>query len=329
MQYEHLLKEIDIQRPDGLELKLKDTQKVPKTKVTKEKAKNAKIKESPKKNEKPVASQPPRPAEIQKENAPTEEDDAEIDEEIKAKFTKAKFEAVVKAFVESEAEVKFEFPATLTSYERMVVHEVAEAAGLVHESVGEGKKRHIVLTKKRKPVNPEEKPKPPKPEVVTIVKCSTCDKDIPKSNIELHKLKCTAVKVETGTKMKAKKKKKKDSVGKDEEDIDKLLASFEKIDNVCNMDKCKVKIKVLAAQCGHCRLRFCLEHGLPEVHGCGDAARRAARQQISRDGKLYAGSGVPSHKPDPVKRAQLQRKLDKKIDSLQENRAAKPPKSKK
>ena len=72
--------------------------------------------------------------------------------------------------------------------------------------------------------------------------------------------------------------------------------------------------------------RFCLAHGLPEAHGCGDAARRAARQQISRDGKLYSGSGRPDMKPDPVRKAQLQRKLDKKLNELGDDRKVKPKK---
>jgi len=73
--------------------------------------------------------------------------------------------------------------------------------------------------------------------------------------------------------------------------------------------------------------RFCLEHGLPEAHGCGDAARRAARQQISRDGKLYSGSGIPDKKPDVVRKAQLQRKLDKKVSEMEDKRKSKPKKT--
>ena len=53
---------------------------------------------------------------------------------------------------------------------------------------------------------------------------------------------------------------------------------------------------------------------MPEIHGCGDAAKSAARQQISRDGKLYSGSGRPSMLPDPTRKAQLQRRLDKKLN---------------
>ena len=94
------------------------------------------------------------------------------------------------------------------------------------------------------------------------------------------------------------KKKTKEQADDDgEEDLDKLLASFDKVDNVCNyrgenMKKCKTKIAAsfgLGVQCDHCRLRFCMNHGLPEVHGCADAARKAARQNLIQDGKIFAG----------------------------------------
>ena len=65
---------------------------------------------------------------------------------------------------------------------------------------------------------------------------------------------------------------------------------------------------------------------MPEVHGCGDAAKKAARQQISRDGKLFSGSGRPTTLPDPTKKAQLQRKLDKKLTEMSGERRTKPKK---
>merc|ERR1711860_186186 len=131
------------------------------------------------------------------------------------------------------------------------------------------------------------------------------------------------------TNAKKKSKKKATAAEKEEEDIDKLLAAFDKIDNVCNGEGCKAKIATLGVQCDHCRLRFCLKCGLPEAHGCGQAARIAARQQLSRDGQLYPGSGRPNFKPDPVKKAQLQRKLDKKLDEMQGARKPKKPSEKK
>ena len=41
-----------------------------------------------------------------------------------------------------------EFPSTLNSHDRLLVHELAEELGLSHKSVGEDKARKIVLQKK-------------------------------------------------------------------------------------------------------------------------------------------------------------------------------------
>ncbi len=42
-----------------------------------------------------------------------------------------------------------------------------------------------------------------------------------------------------------------------------------------------------------------------------------------RDKAIYPGSGTVSHTVDPAKRRQLQRKLDKKLDSLSAGRKPK------
>ena len=60
-----------------------------------------------------------------------------------------------------------------------------------------------------------------------------------------------------------------------------------------------------------------------QVHGCGERARAHARQRISREGVLYPGSGTKDRSLDPAKRAQLQRKLDKKLDELTGQRRSK------
>ena len=38
--------------------------------------------------------------------------------------------------------------------------------------------------------------------------------------------------------------------------------------------------------------RFCLTHGMPEVHGCGEAAKVQARINISKEGKIYCGESL-------------------------------------
>lgn len=51
-------------------------------------------------------------------------------------------------FVDSSA-TSLDLTPDLNSHDRLVVHEFAEEVGLIHESVGEGKERHICLKKIR------------------------------------------------------------------------------------------------------------------------------------------------------------------------------------
>ena len=71
---------------------------------------------------------------------------------------------------------------------------------------------------------------------------------------------------------------------------------------------------------------------MAEVHGCGEDARSSARRQVAREGTVNPGSGAVfrdysclhltfpgsnHNKPmDPAKRAQLARKLDKKVQII-------------
>lgn len=333
MQYENDIASLDLVRPEGMTLTIKDEVKPQEVvKEPRNKSGANKVSKEPKK--------------VQKETPPTDHKSNETTKRGKQKIPKKeispeeqenadelkreKFTSIIETFIASEESIH-NFSSELNSHDRMVVHEIAENHGLIHESTGEGRKRHIVLRK----LIPE-LPKEEKIEVKSdYVQCSGCLARMPRANIELHKIRCEKsplqpvipdIPKQTGGK--PKKTKKKTAAQKEEEDIDKLLESFSKIDNVCNGEKCKAKIMNLGVTCQFCRVRFCIEHSLPEAHGCGDAARRAARQQISRDGKIYSGSGRPSMKPDPAKRAQMQKKLDKKLNSLIDERKPKKPEKK-
>lgn len=72
-----------------------------------------------------------------------------------------------------------------------------------------------------------------------------------------------------------------------------------------------------------CCLSFILWLYFPQVHGCGEKAKVHARQRISREGVLYSGSGVKDKSLDPAKRAHLQRRLDKKLTELTNQRKSK------
>jgi predicted RNA-binding protein Jag len=59
--------------------------------------------------------------------------------------------------MQDKTQEKMEFPSTLNSWERQVIHAYCEIIKIKHESYGEGMNRHIVITK---PKHLVEKPKP-------------------------------------------------------------------------------------------------------------------------------------------------------------------------
>uniref|UniRef100_A0A2C9JKU4 DNA helicase n=1 Tax=Biomphalaria glabrata TaxID=6526 RepID=A0A2C9JKU4_BIOGL len=189
-----------------------------------------------------------------------------------------------------------------------------------------------------------------------IKQCCHCQKNIRIANLALHELHCSRLKktkdinTEGGEKISeqggAKKKevkateKKKPAMkpqthkvaevlGKiDPNDFEGLIASITELDSKCAFRKCKTLTNTLGRNCEHCTRRFCLTHLMPEVHGCGDAAKEAARRVISREGVLHSGSGVPNKKPNPARRAQLELKLEKKIGDLTNKRSKNTEKKK-
>ncbi|KAM8968612.1 DNA-binding protein SMUBP-2 [Sarcophilus harrisii] len=272
-------------------------------------------------------------------------------------------------FLES-SETLLEFPASLNSHDRMLVHQLAEEHGLKHESVGEGKKRYISVRKKGVPAVPTPTPAAapaaapsatgPSPTSTESegqgLQCpgpgrpglSPGEQDPPGSPGDSRSQKAPhRQREETGQagpgqrarerqdpagsgapKVSGRKKGKgrKGPTGGDgaaEEDFDALISAAIKADSTCGFSGCKASVVTLGQLCPHCAHRFCLRHHIPEVHGCGEKARAQARQRISREGVLYAGSGMKAKGPDPVKRVHLQRRLDQKLVELSSQRKSK------
>ncbi|XP_028334691.1 DNA-binding protein SMUBP-2 isoform X4 [Physeter macrocephalus] len=262
------------------------------------------------------------------------------------------FRDVITEFVASE-KTQLEFPASLDSQDRMWVHQIAEEYGLRHESAGEGKERFITVSKRvplapaapEPPAGPGSKaplcPEPPSPaqtEPPIGEQSSRGQPDL--KALHLDRLQRAGSQQEqqaregpratgSGPRKLPEKKKKKGAEGPmaidlpSGEDFDALVSAAIKADNTCGLAKCSASIVTLGQLCLHCGRRYCLSHHLPEIHGCGERARAHARQRISREGVLYAGSGTKDRSLDPAKRAQLQRRLDKKLDQLTGQRRAK------
>ena len=176
------------------------------------------------------------------------------------------------------------------------------------------------------------------------VTCGTCGKDVIKANLQLHEIHCARKQKEAQNKTDESVKTKSKEVSKsskhrqydkelaervekvNKDDIDALIATVQNVDNFCCFKKCKTSVQTLFQVCLHCEGRFCLAHHIPEVHGCGDAARAAARARISKDGVLHRGSGVPERKVDSAKKAHIQRKMNSKMTELAAKRKGKPKK---
>lgn len=175
--------------------------------------------------------------------------------------------------------------------------------------------------------------------------CRTCGKDVIKANLQLHEIHCarklkeaqnksddTSCKPKIKEVLKSSQHRKYDKelaerVEKvDKDDIDALIATVQSVDNFCCFKKCKTSVQTLFQLCELCDGRYCMVHHIPEVHGCGDAARAQARARISKEGVLYRGSGVPDKRPDSAKKAHLQRKLDSKLTEMASKRKGKPKK---
>lgn len=72
------------------------------------------------------------------------------------------FRAMIEEFVASKAS-QLEFPTSLSSHDRLRVHQIAEECGLRHDSTGEGKARRITVRRKSPAGSGGVAPQPPSP----------------------------------------------------------------------------------------------------------------------------------------------------------------------
>ena len=165
--------------------------------------------------------------------------------------------------------------------------------------------------------------------------CPLCKKRVPSCNLQLHSLRCEQyLKSKTGQSDKTERQeettsrptskprktsaKTKPSTAKHpEEDFEKLLASFTKLDTQCAFDACKQSVRTLGQTCKCCEKIYCLSHHIPEVHGCGEAAKLRARQLAGKP------KGAKPKALGATRKAQLHKKLDKKLDEMSEQRKTK------
>ncbi|XP_074854038.1 DNA-binding protein SMUBP-2 [Carettochelys insculpta] len=275
------------------------------------------------------------------------------------------FRVMILEFLES-SKTQLDFPSSLNSHDRMLVHQMAEEYGLQHVSTGEGRERYISISKttiasrsspttamSSSPVNadnveqspPSESQRPDKEALTPVTKRGS---SMSSGKVDLKMLHLERMQREKAKKEERARRNEALSIGfqeavggKDkneakgkaavktradgpaEEDIDALISAAVKADNTCGFPRCKASVVTVGQLCLHCNKRYCLSHHIPEIHGCGEKAKAQARQRISREGILYAGSGSKDKSLDPAKRAHLQRRLDKKLNELTSQRKSK------
>ena len=106
----------------------------------------------------------------------------------------------------------------------------------------------------------------------------------------------------------------------DGDDLDAMLAELALTDTRCKFANCPKSVNLVSQRCSFCKGRFCMAHGIPEVHGCEAAAKRQARQDACSSS---AAGSKPKKALNPAKRAHLQRTLGKKIDEASCGRRSK------
>ncbi|XP_012253072.2 DNA-binding protein SMUBP-2-like [Athalia rosae] len=83
-----------------------------------------------------------------------------------------------------------------------------------------------------------------------------------------------------------KKKKSKNPKPKEEElndvdDFDKMIAAVTAKNRICAMSGCKRSTELIQFDCEFCKSRYCLKHGMQEIHGCGEAVRKKERKEFT------------------------------------------------
>lgn len=128
----------------------------------------------------------------------------------------------------------------------------------------------------------------------------------------------TTVTETTQENAKLKQKDLKDAVTS--KNIDEVIKKVKEVDYSCSFTKCKNRTKDFAIDCKFCNGRFCTSHGLPEIHGCGEAVRREERRKMLH----------PQPKLTEDKHSQAQTKLTMKLKQMQlERKGGAPKKGKK
>ncbi|TNN86984.1 DNA-binding protein SMUBP-2 [Liparis tanakae] len=260
-----------------------------------------------------VKDQPPSRAKPQHKKCPAGSGDEHaaatqsVTEEEQNMTRCAEIRVQVESFQKDLSQKELQFPSSFNSHDRLLVHQIAEELGLVHESKGEDLKSLHLDRMKREQQKREERAQQKQQQNNLPPALAPSKK--PKSAKGKSRVKPGACGIA--------------AAAAPDEDFDTLLDAVIKAERVCSFVRCKASVLMLGQLCLFCNRQYCLSHHIPEVHGCGDKAKSHARMRISKEGVLYAGSGKKDKSMDPNKKAYLQRKLDSKLKDMSSQRKPK------
>ncbi|XP_077372251.1 DNA-binding protein SMUBP-2 [Festucalex cinctus] len=270
-------------------------------------------------------------------------------EEEQKKNRQSEIREMVENFLKNLSQSQLDFPSSFNSHDRLLVHQIAEELGLVHQSKGDGKDRCITISRpaareEEESEESEATAAPQKQDTPQSPTKQSCEPPVDLKSLHIERMKREQQKREENAQQKKQQKivvatkkstatkgKKPTKAGACEiaaaaspgDDFDALISAVVKADSVCSFVKCKASVLTLGQLCLFCNRQYCLSHHIPEVHGCGDKAKTHARMRISKEGVLYAGSGTKDKYMDPNKKAYLHRKLDSKLKDMATQRKTK------
>lgn len=102
-----------------------------------------------------------------------------------------------------------------------------------------------------------------------------------------------------------------------EQNLDNVLEAVKTVDQTCDYKRCKQKTNMMGTSCGFCKQRFCFKHGLPEIHGCGEAVKRQEREEF-----MHPLPAKTVQAKEDLKKAHG--RLEQKLKQMNLSRKAKP-----
>eukprot|EP01132_Coremiostelium_polycephalum_P002517 gene2517-3115_t len=234
-------------------------------------------------------------------------------------------ESIFKTFIDSSNNIH-SFPPTLSAYERLLVHQLAEKYSITHISSGEGENRVISISKIEKEEEQDDEEQEEEEEeddskAPNQISNSTTTKKKKKPKKKKSNNQNNSTTNQPSQQQPKKPQKPTTSTGKkqtDDEVFKEFGYDFSKITpeinlKICGMKECGKNVEILGRVCLFCSRKFCTSHALYEIHGCGEKAKIKAREDWFKQNS--------ETKKDPVVRDKLQ----KMIQEAENSRKKKTP----